>query len=101
MGTVIPAWKSQLSRTKKLIGGMLRGTATELAPPLTTPLVMMGPEACETSSDPDGKENSVGEVKLLRRVYFPSTFNRGRNPAHASSRRAAAPRRFSSEAFAL
>ena len=42
-----------------------------------------------------------GRLKLLRRVYLPSAESRGRNVAHASSTRAAAPRTFSIEAFAL
>src|ERR1035438_1404576 len=42
-----------------------------------------------------------GGVKLLRRVYFPTPESLGRNAAHASSTRAAALRRFASDALAF
>jgi len=54
-----------------------------------------------TRSIPGGKNGISGGVKLLSRVYFAVPESLGRYAAHASSTRAAAPRRAAMEAFAF
>src|SRR5580692_11881568 len=94
MGTVIVAWNSQLSRTKK---GKLKFTGTDSSGVLAgiTPAGASVP-----TRFPPPVLKRVGGVKLLRRVYLPTAESLGRNAAHASSTRAAAPRMLSMEAFA-
>src|ERR1700689_3389281 len=96
MGTVRVASRSQLSSLKN---GKLKFTGSDRtnAPGAT------GPDGAvvATRSTPAGILKSEGGVKLLSRVYFPMPESLGRNAAHASSTRAAAPRRFSSLALAL
>src|ERR1700722_7047821 len=101
MGTLMVACISQLSSTKK---GKLKLTGVEISGALPDAMsagamTPAGPGAVATRLPLTLKR--LGAVKLLRRVYLPTAESLGRNAAHASSTRAAAPRRFSIDARAL
>src|SRR5579863_4075084 len=96
MGMVRLAWRSQLSSLKK---GKLKLMGTAMVSFMGG--LVPGGAVVPTRLTPEGMLKIAGGVKSLSRVYFPMPDNLGRKEAHASSTRAAAPRRFSSEALAF